>query len=74
MGIEEFFTKAVRDRKFQQAALEVASSCASATPVIKIVQAANKISKVGDVVQHANDFLAGASLKIGGPLVKLRPW
>jgi hypothetical protein len=66
MGIEEFFTKAVRDRKFQQAALEVASSCASATPVIKIVQAANKISKVGDVVQHANDFLAGASQTVKG--------
>jgi hypothetical protein len=66
MGLDEFFTKAVRDRKFQQAALEVASSCASAAPVIKIVQAANKISKVGDVIQHANDFLSSASQTIKG--------
>ncbi|KAF4445748.1 hypothetical protein F53441_10497 [Fusarium austroafricanum] len=66
MGLDEFFTKAVRDRKFQQAALEVASSCASATPVIKIVQAANKISKVGDVIQHANDFLSSANQTIKG--------
>jgi hypothetical protein len=66
MGLEEIFTKAVRDRKFQQAALEVASSCASATPVIKIVQAANKISKIGDVVQHANDFLSSASQTVKG--------
>ncbi|KAM0355016.1 hypothetical protein ACHAPU_000866 [Fusarium lateritium] len=61
MGLEEIFTKAVRDRKFQQAALEVASSCASATPVIKIVQAANRLAKIGDVVHHANEFLSSAS-------------
>ncbi|RBR26830.1 uncharacterized protein FIESC28_00411 [Fusarium coffeatum] len=61
MGLGELFGTAVRDKRFQSAALEVASTCASASPVIKIVQAANKLAKVGDVVGHANDFFSGAS-------------
>ncbi|KAF5018739.1 hypothetical protein F66182_9274 [Fusarium sp. NRRL 66182] len=61
MGLTELIPKALRDRALQNAALEVASTCSSASPVVKIVQAASKISKIGDIVQHANNFVSSAA-------------
>ncbi|KAL5591142.1 hypothetical protein FOBRF1_014699 [Fusarium oxysporum] len=61
MGFNEFFGKTLRDKKLQKAALEVASSCASTSPVIKIVQAAHYIVKVGNTVQNADDLVSVAN-------------
>ncbi|KAF4944393.1 hypothetical protein FSARC_14686 [Fusarium sarcochroum] len=66
MAFGEFLPKAIRDKKLQTAALEVAASCASAAPIIKVIQAADKISKVGDVIHHANNFVSSASETIKG--------
>ncbi|KAM5344014.1 hypothetical protein ACJ41O_012551 [Fusarium nematophilum] len=61
MGLEDLLPKPFRDKRLQKAALEAASACATESPVIRTIQAAYQLTKVGDVVKNTNDFLSSAS-------------
>ncbi|KAJ4168921.1 hypothetical protein NW754_010852 [Fusarium falciforme] len=61
MGLEDLIPRALRDKRLQKVAFEAATTLAAESPVVKTVQAAYQITKVGDVVKNTNSLLLNAS-------------
>lgn len=61
MGLDDLLPQAFLDKRLRKKALEAAGSLSSASPVIKTVQAAYQIVKIGDTIKSANNFIGHAS-------------
>ncbi|RSM02016.1 hypothetical protein BHE90_000329 [Fusarium euwallaceae] len=61
MGLEDLIPRALRDKRLQKVAFEAATTLAAESPVVKTIQAAYQITKVGDVVKNTNNLLLNAS-------------